>query len=69
MTMLPRLLVCVLVVGAAAPVHGAPVTQDTSLAVKCRAASFARRPPGQMAKTLRDMQIQRCIKNNGMLVD
>ena len=56
-------------VSAAAPVHAAPLVQGASLAVKCRAASYARRPPGQMAKTLREMQIQRCIKNNGMLVD
>ena len=40
---------------------------EAVLAAKCKAASFARRPPGQMATTMREMQIKRCIKNNGFL--
>lgn len=34
---------------------------------KCRALSFARRPPGQMATTMRNIEIERCIKNKGEL--
>jgi hypothetical protein len=67
-----RLLVCVLVAGVVAPAHAvqlppAPAPNDAVLAAKCKAASYARRPPGQMATTMREMQIQRCIKNKGFL--
>ncbi len=45
----------------------APLSPDAVLAAKCKAASFARRPAGQMATTMRELQIKRCIKNNGFL--
>ena len=44
-----------------------PQSPEAVLAAKCRAASFARRPAGEMATTMREMQIKRCIKNNGFL--
>jgi hypothetical protein len=37
------------------------------MAAKCKAASYARQPAGQMATTMRTMQIERCIKNNGFI--
>jgi hypothetical protein len=45
----------------------APAVSDAAVAAKCKAASFARRPAGQMATTMRELQIQRCIKNRGFL--
>jgi hypothetical protein len=67
-----RLLMCAFVlVAAAASAHAVPLTTpltpEAALAAKCKAASFARRPAGQMATTMRDLQIQRCIKNKGYL--
>ena len=67
-----RLLVSVLVVGAVAPAHAvqlppAPEPSEAALAAKCKAGSFARHPPGQMATTMRQLQIERCIKNKGFL--
>ena len=51
-----------------APQPQAPSAQDDPvLAAKCKAASYARRPAGQMATTMRVMQIERCIKNKGFL--
>ncbi len=35
----------------------------------CKAASFQRRGPGMMSTTMRNMEIDRCIKNKGRLVD
>ncbi len=72
-----RLLVCASVLGfaaiAAAPAGAVPLTQplspDAQIAAKCKAASFRRHPAGQMATTMRDMQIQRCIKNKGTFLD
>ena len=71
------LLVCILAAGALTtaraapplPLPTAPSATDATLAAKCKAASFARRPAGQMATTMRDMQIKRCIKNHGILID
>ncbi len=67
-----RLLACLLVLGAAGASAQvvrptAPMTPEAALAAKCKAASFARRPAGQMATTMRELQILRCIKNNGFL--
>jgi hypothetical protein len=42
-------------------------SNEAMLAAKCKAASYARRPAGQMATTMRELQIQRCIKNGGYL--
>jgi hypothetical protein len=69
---LRRLLACAILLGAAgasAQVRPgtAPLSPDAVLAAKCKAASYARRPAGEMATTMRDLQIKRCIKNNGFL--
>ena len=67
-----RLLVCTVLASAVASAGAvqlppAPALTEAQLAAKCKAASFARRPPGQMSTTMRDMQIQRCINNKGFL--
>ena len=49
------------------PKQPAPSQSDMALAAKCKAASYARRPAGQMATTMRELQIKRCISNNGFL--
>jgi hypothetical protein len=69
---LRRLLACAILLaagGAAAQVRpaAAPLSPDAVLAAKCKAASYARRPAGEMATTMRELQIKRCIKNNGFL--
>jgi hypothetical protein len=54
--------------GMPAPQSQAPsAPEDPVLAARCKAASYARRPAGQMANTMRAMQIERCIKNKGFL--
>jgi hypothetical protein len=82
MKMIFLLLLCAGVLGFAAPVRAAgtlggapPAPQpqpgsaetDPVMAAKCKAASYARRPAGQMSTTMRVMQIDRCIKNKGFL--
>ena len=67
-----RLVVCAFVVGAVVPARAvqlppAPALSEAQLAAKCKAASFARHPPGQMSTTMRELQIERCIKNKGFL--
>jgi hypothetical protein len=51
------------------PMPTAPTSGDAVLAARCKAMSFARRPAGQMASTMRNMQIARCVKNKGLLTD
>jgi hypothetical protein len=46
-----------------------PLSPDAQVAAKCKAASFKLHPAGQMATTMRDMQIARCIKNNGTFLN
>ncbi len=72
MAILLRLLVCALVAGIVMPARAvqlppAPALTEAQLAAKCKAASFARRPAGQMSTTMRDLQIKRCIANKGFL--
>jgi hypothetical protein len=69
-----RLLVCTLFVAAFAaaraapiPVPKGPTPAQLALQAKCRAASFARRPAGQMAPTMRDYEIKLCMKSGGVL--
>jgi hypothetical protein len=67
-----RLLVCALVASAAVPAHAAqpppaPALTEAQITARCKAASFARNPPGQMSKTMRELAIERCIKNKGFL--
>ena len=67
MLKLLRLLACTVLLGAtgaaAQVAHPSPTSPEAVLAAKCKAASFARRPAGQMATTMRDFEIKRCIKN------
>jgi hypothetical protein len=67
-------VVCAIVIAVATtaaaqavPLAPPPATSDAAIAAKCKADSFARRPAGQMATTMRDFQIKRCIKNRGFL--
>ena len=67
-----RLRVCVIALCAAAPAHAvqlppAPALTDAQIAARCKAKSFARNPPGQLSTTMRQMAIDRCIKNKGFL--
>jgi len=50
-------------VACAQVAHPPPSSPAAVLAAKCKAASFARRPAGTMATTMRDFEIKRCIKN------
>ena len=66
------LAVCAVTACVVAPAHAvqlppAPALSEAQLAAKCKAASFARHPPGQMSTTMRELQIERCIKNKGFL--
>jgi len=72
MRMPVRLLLCALLSSAAVPAHAAqlppaPALTEAQLAAKCKAASFVRNPPGQLSKTMRELAIERCIKNKGFL--
>jgi hypothetical protein len=67
-----RLLVCALVAGAAVPAHAqqfpsASTLTEAQLAALCKKISFHRHPPGQMATTMREVAIERCVKNKGWL--
>jgi hypothetical protein len=65
-----RLLLCSLLASAATTAQAAqpsPALTEAQIAAKCKAASFARNPPGQVSKTMREMAIERCIKNKGFL--
>jgi hypothetical protein len=67
-----RLLLCALLASAAMTAQAvqlppAPALTEAQIAAKCKAASFARNPPGQLSKTMREMAIERCIKNKGFL--
>jgi hypothetical protein len=71
-----RLLACTLIVSsslaaadAASPpaVPKGPSPSEIALTAKCKAASFARHPAGQMATTMRDFEIKRCVKAGGVL--
>jgi hypothetical protein len=49
------------------PVPKGPSPAEMALQAKCKAASFARRPAGQMAPTMRDYEIKLCMKAGGVL--
>ena len=51
----------------AIPVPKGPSQAELALQAKCKAASFARRPAGQMAPTMRDYEIKLCMKAGGVL--
>jgi hypothetical protein len=75
MTTLRSLLVCTFVAAAVTaaqaappiPVPKGPSPQEVAIGAKCKAASFVRHPAGQMATTMRDFEIKRCIKSGGVL--
>jgi hypothetical protein len=67
-----RLMVGALLVGAVAPAHAVqlppqPALSDAQLTARCKAKSFARNPPGAMSNTMRQLAIERCVKNKGFL--
>jgi hypothetical protein len=67
-----RLLACALLASAVAPAHAvqpapAPALTEAQIAARCKARSFARHPPGTLSTTMRQMGIDRCIKNKGFL--
>jgi hypothetical protein len=70
-----RLLACTLIAAAIAAASAAPPMAvpkgpspaEIALQAKCKAASFARRPAGQMAPTMRDYEIKLCMKSGGVL--
>ena len=66
------LLACALLASAALPARAAQLPPasaltDAQIAAKCKARWFARHPPGQTSTTMRQMAIDRCIKNKGFL--
>jgi hypothetical protein len=72
MRMPVRLLACAALASAVAPAHAvqlppAPALTDAQLTAKCKAKSFARHPPGTMSNTMRELAIDRCVKNKGFL--
>jgi hypothetical protein len=67
-----RLAVCAVTVCGVAPAHAvqlppAPALTEAQLAARCKAKSFARHPPGAMSNTMRELAIERCVKNKGFL--
>jgi len=67
-----RLAVCIAALCAGAPAYAVqlppqPALSDAQLAARCKAKSFARHPPGTMSNTMREMAIDRCVKNKGFL--
>ena len=67
-----RLAVCAVLAGAVAPAHAVQLPpqralSDAQLAARCKAKSFARHPPGAMSNTMRELAIDRCVKNKGFL--
>jgi hypothetical protein len=74
MTLSLRLLAGTLIAASLAAAHAAPIPvpkgptpAEVALQAKCKAASFARRPAGQMAPTMRDYEIKLCMKSGGVL--
>jgi hypothetical protein len=75
MPLLRRLLACTLIAVCVAAAHAAPpipvpkgpTAAEISLQAKCKAASFARRPAGQMSPTMRNYEIKLCMKSGGVL--
>jgi len=60
-------LIVALVVGATIPATADINTDQRPFAAKCKAESFARRGPGTLSSAMRNAEIQRCIKNKGLL--
>ena len=67
-----RLLACALLAIAVVPAHAVqpapgPALTEAQITARCKAKSFARHPPGTLSTTMRQMGIDRCIKNKGFL--
>jgi len=67
-----RLLACALVASAVVPARAVqlppkPALTDAQLTASCKAKSFARHRPGTMSNTMRELAIDRCVKNKGFL--
>jgi hypothetical protein len=75
MTLSPKLLAGTLIAACVVAAHAAPPIPvpkgpspaEMALQAKCKAASFARRPAGRMAPTMRDYEIKLCMKAGGVL--
>ena len=61
------LLVSAVVPARSAPLQPAPALTEAQITARCKAKSFARHPPGTLSTTMRQMGIDRCIKNKGFL--
>ena len=67
-----RLAVCAVTLCAGAPAQAAqlppqPALTDAQLTARCTAKWFARHPPGASSKAMRELAIERCVKNKGFL--
>ena len=67
-----RLAIFAVAVCVVAPAHAVqlppqPALSDAQLTARCKAKSFARHPPGAMSNTMRELAIERCVKNKGFL--
>jgi hypothetical protein len=63
-----HLLIVALIVGAVAPAAADVAADQRVYAAKCKAESFAHRGPGTLSSVMRNAEIQRCIKNKGLLI-
>jgi hypothetical protein len=46
----------------------APALTEAQIAAKCKAASYARNPPGQMSKTMRELAIDRSSRTRAFWI-
>jgi hypothetical protein len=60
-------LVIVLLLGAIAPAAADYKSDTHPYAALCKALSFKRRGPGTLSDAMRSAEIQRCMKNRGVL--
>jgi hypothetical protein len=61
------IVACVVVPAQAVQLPPQPALPEAQLLARCKAKSFARHPPGAMSNTMREMAIDRCVKNKGFL--
>ena len=72
MRMAFRLAVCAVIACIVVPANAvqpapAPPLTEAQLTARCKAKSFARYPPGATSSTMRELAIERCVKNKGFL--
>jgi hypothetical protein len=58
---------CVVAPARAVQLPPQPALTEAQLTARCKAKSFARYPPGATSNTMRELAIQRCVKNKGFL--